>query len=146
MNEKSIISHFTDGTVAYVRSMTIQDRYEGLLEGTRSALSRFEVPKIQERQEVIDSLVERGRPCGEFIFCPELVPEMWGDRYTGECIKEYTVRTRFQVSGGDECLELTVIWDASQEDLLDLGKSLEKVTRMIDFMTYCKHIDWEDLA
>lgn len=145
MNEKSIISRFADGTVAYVRSMTVQDRYEYLLEGTRSALSRFRMREIQERKDVIDSLVEDGCPCGEFIYGPELVPEMWGDSFVGDCIKEYMVTTRFQVQGED-CLELSVIWDASKEDLMDFGKALERVTGTIEYRKYCKHIGWEDLA
>lgn len=140
MNEKSIISRFADGTVAYVRSMTVQDRYEHLLEGTRSALSRFKICEIQERKDVIDYLVEAGRPCGEFIYGPELVPEMWGASHVGDCIKEYMVTTRFQAHGDDGRLELSVIWDASKEDLMDFGKSLERVTGTIEYMKYCKHI------
>lgn len=146
MNENSIISHFADGTVAYVRSMTVQDRYEHLLEGTRSALSRFRICEIQERKDVIDSLVEDGRPCGEFIYGPELVPEMWGDSYVGECFKEYTVTTRFQTYGDDGCMELSVIWGASKEDLMDFGKALERVTGTIGYKKYCKCLSWDEIC
>lgn len=138
MYEKSIISHFADGTVAFVRSMTIQDRYEHLVEGTRSAYSRIMIPEIQERKDVIDYLVEQRRPCGEFRFESEMVPEMWGDRYVGECFKEYMVTTRFYAYGDNGYTELSVIWDASKEDLLDLGTALENVTGTIEYRKYCK--------
>lgn len=146
MNERSIICRFADGTSAYVRSMTVQDRYEYLLEGTRSALTRARIPDILERKSVIDSLVEQGCPCGEFVYEPELGPEFWGNVHVGSCINEYMVTTRFQADGGDDCLELSVDWDASKEDLINLGKALEKVTGTIEFRKYCKHIDWEELG
>lgn len=146
MKERSLFACFKDGVVAEMRSMSICDRYEGLLVGTRSAQSRRDVERISERVSSIEESALAGQASGEYVVIPELVPEKWGLQYVGDCIKEYSITTRFQADGNGDCLELEVIWDASREEFTDFWKSLDTVTRGIDFKKYCRHIDWDDLG
>lgn len=146
MNNRSIFTCFSDRTVAEVRSMEIHDRYEYLLEGTRSALSRHQLTGIKEKADSIEKNALTGTPTGEYVVIPELVPEKWGGQYVGDCIKEYSVTVRYQIFVEGVCLELAVIWDASREEFMNFWESLDAVTRKIDYRKYAREVDPIDLG
>lgn len=129
-----------------MRSMEIRDRYEGLLAGTRSAVSRHFLSRIVEQAAKIEENAKNNLSDGTYVVIPELVPETWGNRYVGDCIKEYSITTRLQAEEGIDFFELEVTWDASREDFKDLWGALDKVTRKIDFKKYCRKLDDIDLG
>lgn len=144
MTDRSIFSTFSDGTVAAVRRMSINDNYSGLLEGTRTAYSKYLIEEIHEKMRINESSVRKGQPNGKYIVEPELVPEMWGNILEGNCFKEYEVTTHYQVCDKDDMLDLDVIFYASKEDIEQLTKVLASVTEKIDFTKYSKRTSIED--